>query len=54
MKYNLIILSLLGHIDAESLNHRTYRRGVDGTVDKADEPLWTPDLSGKSRLVNQT
>jgi hypothetical protein len=54
MKYNLLVLALLGQIDAESLTHRNHRKGVDGGVDSADEPLYTPDLSGKSRLVNQT
>ena len=50
MKFNLLVLALLGHIDAESLTHRSHKRGVDA----ADEPLFTPDMSGKSRLVNQT
>ena len=54
MKFNLLALALLGHIDAETLHHRTHKKDTDGTVDKADEPLYTPDLSGKSRLVNQT
>ena len=51
MKFNLLVLALLGHIDAESLTHRTHKKGAD---DPADEPLYTPDLTGKSRLVNQT
>jgi len=54
MKYYLLVLALLGHTDAESLTHRHHKQGVDGSVDAADEPLWTPDLSGRSRLVNQT
>ena len=54
MKFNLLVLALLGHIEAESLTHKHRKRDTDGSIDKADEPLYTPDLSGHSRLVNQT
>ena len=55
MKF-ITLLALIACADAEFLNHRNHRRDVDkdGSKDKADEPLWTPDLTGKSRLVNQT